>query len=200
MTLRDWAARTCPRYGEIRAPVVIVAGTDDKAVDYRGLPCACITTSRAQGCTFGRIPATWCITAAPKRLSSRSRRFSRWRTTARPGQAQVPASPSRPPRQRRPSSPPREAVPSRPCPGGEVVFRLLTEHRLQIAAGLAIQPREKRSARTDLAFLSVSPSTNALGRAAPRAQRRSRIVPAPGTHLNKAFFMPGEEHFAHDGS
>ena len=36
MTLRDWAARTSPRYGEIRAPVVIVAGTDDKAVDYRG--------------------------------------------------------------------------------------------------------------------------------------------------------------------
>jgi pimeloyl-ACP methyl ester carboxylesterase len=36
MTLRDWAARTSPRYGEIRAPVVIVAGADDKAVDYRG--------------------------------------------------------------------------------------------------------------------------------------------------------------------
>ena len=36
MTLRDWAARTSPRYGEIRVPVVIVAGADDKAVDYRG--------------------------------------------------------------------------------------------------------------------------------------------------------------------
>jgi pimeloyl-ACP methyl ester carboxylesterase len=36
MTLRDWAARTSPHYREIRAPVVIVAGTDDKAVDYRG--------------------------------------------------------------------------------------------------------------------------------------------------------------------
>jgi pimeloyl-ACP methyl ester carboxylesterase len=36
MTLRDWAARTSPHAGEIRAPVVIVAGTDDKAVDYCG--------------------------------------------------------------------------------------------------------------------------------------------------------------------
>jgi pimeloyl-ACP methyl ester carboxylesterase len=36
MALRDWAARTSPYYGEIRAPVVIVAGTDDKAVDYGG--------------------------------------------------------------------------------------------------------------------------------------------------------------------
>lgn len=36
MALRDWAARTSPHYGQIRVPVMIVAGTDDKAVDYRG--------------------------------------------------------------------------------------------------------------------------------------------------------------------
>jgi hypothetical protein len=35
MTLRDWAARTSPHYGEIRAPVVVVAGTDDKARAFR---------------------------------------------------------------------------------------------------------------------------------------------------------------------
>ncbi len=34
--LRDWAARTSPHYRQIRVPVVIVAGTDDKAVEFRG--------------------------------------------------------------------------------------------------------------------------------------------------------------------
>jgi pimeloyl-ACP methyl ester carboxylesterase len=33
--LRNWALRTSPHYGEIRVPVVIVAGDGDKAVDHR---------------------------------------------------------------------------------------------------------------------------------------------------------------------
>lgn len=36
MVLREWAERTSPHYPDIRVPVMIVAGTDDKAVDYRG--------------------------------------------------------------------------------------------------------------------------------------------------------------------
>ena len=35
MTLRRWAERTCRRYPDIKVPVMIVAGADDRAVSYR---------------------------------------------------------------------------------------------------------------------------------------------------------------------
>ena len=35
-TLREWAERTSPHYRDIRVPIVIIAGDEDKAVDYRG--------------------------------------------------------------------------------------------------------------------------------------------------------------------
>jgi pimeloyl-ACP methyl ester carboxylesterase len=35
-TLREWAERTSWHYRDIRVPIVIIAGDEDKAVDYRG--------------------------------------------------------------------------------------------------------------------------------------------------------------------
>jgi pimeloyl-ACP methyl ester carboxylesterase len=54
MTLRDWAARTSPHYGEIRAPVGIVVCTDGKAVDYRGHS-VCLHHD-IRGCTYEYRP------------------------------------------------------------------------------------------------------------------------------------------------